>query len=378
MDPKKKYELFRLSKNFCVVPWTNFELFTNGDVKTCSVGSTFLGNVKETEITKILNGKELKKIREDMLADKDHPNCAWCKHRTIDDENFKYLRDHYNSRLENEDINYLDTDSFNLRFVDLHWSNICNLRCIMCNPKQSSLIAKDEEVFFEKIDANNIGKIEKLIIDNQNKLKEIYLSGGEPFYIPHNISLLEKIQNTEIPLRINTNMQWNKNNKLFEILKDKFKNVELTMSVDALGAKFNYIRNGATWEKFVDNVNFVKSNTNFHLRINSIFSVINAIDVAKVVDFFYNKDITDITINILRRPPSLDARNYPVHKKDIIVTQLNRCIESISPEHVNLIANLKNCISQIRLDAKENYEQTLTKITRKHKTKWQDIFQDLI
>ena len=47
MDPKTKYKLFKQSKNFCVVPWTNFELYTNGNVKTCSVGHTNMGNIND-------------------------------------------------------------------------------------------------------------------------------------------------------------------------------------------------------------------------------------------------------------------------------------------------------------------------------------------
>ena len=68
--------------------------------------------------------------------------------------------------------------------------------------------------------------------------------GGEPFYIPHNVKLLSLLKNKEVPLRINTNMHWNNNNKLYKILKD-FKNVQLTMSADSIEEKFNYIRNSS-------------------------------------------------------------------------------------------------------------------------------------
>ena len=81
-----------------------------------------------------------------MLDNKADKNCTWCLHRTIEDDDFFYLRDHYNARLIDEDIDYLDANNFDLRFIDLHWSNICNLRCVMCWPQQSSLIAKDEKL----------------------------------------------------------------------------------------------------------------------------------------------------------------------------------------------------------------------------------------
>ena len=175
IDPKKKYNLFRQNKNFCVVPWTNFELYTNGDVRTCSVGGTRLGNINKTSIHDILAGDKLTNIRKNMLDNKADKNCTWCVHRTIEDDNFSYLRDHYNSRLIDEDIDYLDTNNFDLRFIDLHWSNICNLRCVMCWPQQSSLIAKDQKVITASVDKKNIHTIIDMIKQNQKNLKEIII-----------------------------------------------------------------------------------------------------------------------------------------------------------------------------------------------------------
>ena len=379
IDPKKKYNLFRQNKNFCVVPWTNFELYTNGDVRTCSVGGTRLGNINKTSIHDILAGDKLTNIRKNMLDNKADKNCTWCVHRTIEDDNFSYLRDHYNSRLIDEDIDYLDTNNFDLRFIDLHWSNICNLRCVMCWPQQSSLIAKDQKVITASVDKKNIHTIINMIKQNQKNLKEIYLSGGEPFYIPYNTLLLDQLENTNIPLRINTNMHWKKNNKLFKILTKKFKDVQLTMSVDALGDKFDYIRNGANWNRFISNLKYVRDNTDFEIRINSIFSVMNAIDIDKVVNFFYHdQKIKDITINILHRPTPIDAKNYPTEKKTDIIQKLENCLETLSKEDINLINNIKNCIMQIKLPKQEDYNETLDNITKRHKTNWQEMFTDLV
>ena len=249
----------------------------------------------------------------------------------------------------------------------------------MCWPQQSSLIAKDEKVVTASVNKKNINMIIDMIKKNQSNLKEIYLSGGEPFYIPYNTVLLEQLENTDIPLRINTNMHWQKNNKLFKILCKKFKNVQLTMSVDALGSKFNYIRNGANWNKFISNLKYVRDNTDFDIRVNSIFSVMNAIDVDKVVNFFYHKEnIKDITINILHRPAPIDAKNYPTEKKAEIIKKLEQCLKTLAKEDTNLINNIKNCIMQIKLPKQENYISTLNNITKRHTTKWQEMFKDLV
>ena len=379
MDPKKKVNLFKTNKNFCVVPWTNFEIFTNGDIKTCSAGKETFGNVNETDIMEILTkNPTLKRIKTNMLNDRPDSNCVECQHRSINEENFSYLRDHYNPKIIKEDIDYENIENFDMRFIDLHWSNICNLKCIMCDANQSSLIAKAENVFISPVKKESMEKINQMVIKNQTLIKEIYMSGGEPFYIPYNHILLKQITNKDIPIRINTNMHWKPNNKLFQIVKT-FNNVQLTMSADALYDKFNYIRNGSNWDTFMKNLRFVKQNTNFDIRVNMIFSVINAIDICNLIKFFYfEEQIQDITINTLHRPKEIDSRNYPSNKKEKIVNDIKELINTISTKHINLINNLKNCINQIQLDNEYEYNNCLDSITKSHTKKWQLVFKDLV
>lgn len=379
MDSKTKYKLFKQSKNFCVVPWTTFELFTNGNIKTCGIGKTKFGNINNNSITNILTSEKMQTLKQNMLDDIPNPNCVMCQHRRIDDnhKNFTYLKDHYNSRIIHEDVDYSDIKNFDMRFIDLHWSNICNLRCVMCHPDQSSLIAKDENIIIPEINNENIKQITKMILDKQWQMKEIYMSGGEPFYIPHNVTLLSQLENKEIPLRINTNMHWLKTNKLYKILQT-YKNVQLTMSADGLEEQFEYIRSGSKWETFINNLQMIKKDTNFGIRINTIFSVINAKALPNLLDYFYSTlDIKDITINLVIDPKELDAINYPENKKQNIIDNLYQALDKIAIEHTNLRNNIKNCIKHIAQPKTHSYIEYLNHMTRKNTKPWIEVFKDL-
>jgi radical SAM protein with 4Fe4S-binding SPASM domain len=378
MNPKKKYHLFKSNKSFCVVPWTNFEVYTNGDIKTCSMGGETLGNINNQDIEDILQSDTIKRIKSNMLENKPDKNCVSCYHRSIEDKNFSYLRDHYNKLLLKADVDYENIETFDMHCIDLHWSNICNLRCIMCNPQQSSLIAKDEKEIITPVNKKSVEKIIQMTVKNQAKIKEIYLSGGEPFYIPYNVQLLKQLENKDVPLRINTNMQWKKTNPLLQVLKN-FNNVQLTMSADAVGDKFNYIRNGADWNLFCNNLEYIKNNTNFSIRVNTIFSIINADCIDSLIDYFYNQmNITDMTINLVYVPNAMDPRNYPAGKKTNIISKLQKIKKTISNEHTNLLNNLENCIMQISLENIKDYVPTLDHVTKKHKTNWRQVFVDLV
>ena len=58
MDHKKKYHLFKDNKNFCAVPWNGFEIFPTGDIKTCAMGQTTLGNVHQNTVSEILQSDQ--------------------------------------------------------------------------------------------------------------------------------------------------------------------------------------------------------------------------------------------------------------------------------------------------------------------------------
>lgn len=377
MDHKKKYHLFKDNKNFCAVPWNGFEIFPTGDIKTCAMGQTTLGNVHQNTVSEILQSDQAISIKQNMLDNKADKNCVLCHHRYADNDEFTYLRDHYNKLLVKQDVNYLDVNEFKLNTIDLHWSNICNLRCVMCNPRQSSLIAKDEDFDLQPINDDTIETITKMVLDNQYNMQELYLSGGEPFYIPHNVRLLKRIENKDIHMRINTNMQWIENNPLLKVLLD-YKNVLLTMSADAVGEKFEYIRNGSKWKLFADNIEYIKSKTNFDLRVNTIFSIINADSICDLIEYFYfDQGIQDITINLLYEPEPLDARNYPESKKQDIVTKLTEMKERIGIANRNLSNNIQNCIMQIQLPNQYPYEDKMDALTTRHGKDWRKVFTDL-
>ena len=64
MDPKKKYNLFKENKNFCAMPWNGFEVYPTGQIKTCSMGQTYLGNLHQQKIGDILRSDKMKKIKQ--------------------------------------------------------------------------------------------------------------------------------------------------------------------------------------------------------------------------------------------------------------------------------------------------------------------------
>ena len=88
-------------------------------------------------------------------------------------------------------------------------------------------------------------QLKQYVFDNVHRLKNIYLAGGEPLLMNENQELLQLLleSNRDVNIRVNSNLS-NIDTKVGKLLQ-KFENVHWTVSVEATGDRYNYIRHGA-------------------------------------------------------------------------------------------------------------------------------------
>jgi radical SAM protein with 4Fe4S-binding SPASM domain len=378
MDPRKKFWLFKQSQHFCAVPWNHFEVWSNGDIRTCSKGSSF-GNINETDIEDILTSDNIKSIKDDLLADKLNKNCSGCHALTTPGVHYD-LRNHYNPMFKSFNIDYENNQLFELHGIDLHWNNTCNFKCVYCNSAQSSLIAEEQKIPVRKSSTENIDKIIEMIVKNQYVMKEIYFSGGEPLLIKYNATLLAQIQNKELPLRVNSNISVaNDNNAVFAEIK-KFKNVLWTVSAESNGDRFNYMRNGGSWAGFINNLENIKK-LGHNIRLNSVFFIGSLATIFDNIEYFIvNHGVTDITINQLSGHSYLRARNAGSDLKEKTLVRLEKLLTSglITPES-NSYYNILRCQKELQLPADDNtgYIEYFDHLDHLRNTNWRSVFSEL-
>ena len=379
MNPKKKFFLFHQSRHFCSVPWNHFEIFSDGNLRTCSKGSSF-GNINQQPLDSILQSDNIKHIKQDLLNDVLNNNCKGCHQLSTGSEHFD-LRNHYNPMFKQFDIDYEDISAFELNGIDLHWDNTCNFRCIYCNPKQSSLIAQEQGIPNIRTDQDNIDKVIDLVVKNQNTMKEIYLSGGEPLLVKHNAKMLSKISNTNLPIRINSNLSLiSDTNPVVSELR-RFKNVLWTVSADNQGARFEYVRNGGSWDKFLQNLNTVKQ-FGHQVRLNMVWCVSNVNDMFDTVRYFIEQHgITDITVNQLEKHAYLQARHAPESVKQHSLAKLNELLSSgLISEKSNTWYNIARCGHELNnTDSDPNgYMAYFDRLDHLRGTNWRTVFPELV
>ena len=172
------------------------------------------------------------------------------------------LRNHYNALYKDLELQETPT------VMDLDFSNLCNLQCIMCGPDRSSQWAKelgDKTVLNIAHD-----KIHELSNISHN-IKHITIQGGEPSIMPEFLQYFEYLEANDLISKIEidciTNLT-NTNNKFYDFLY-KFKTVNLNASIDAYGLVNNYIRYPSKFEKIEENlISLADKNLQVNLQIS--------------------------------------------------------------------------------------------------------------
>lgn len=275
--------------------------------------------MKNGDLNYVWNSNEMQSIRKAFLDGKEPEECKWC----WDEEHAGVVsfRQTYNNRLY--DIKTDSTIADPPKIYDLKLSNVCNLKCRMCSPQASSLIAKEENIdnpylYSEKI----IGTPNEDIFFNEwlPYMQELELTGGEPFFSSENKILLQKISKTEyaknIRVLITTNgMFYDK--KLLESLTH-FKIVNFSFSIDDVGERLEYQRYGSDWKKIQNNLLNIKNNyQNFRVYIYRTVNIFNIWHLEDLDQFCIDNNIK-IGDGLLHEPEEFCIQNVPDYIKDMI------------------------------------------------------------
>ena len=378
MTPKRKFFLFKQSDHFCSVPWNHIKVDMEGNITTCVNGEVLLGNIHADTIENILLNPKLSLIKTNLVNDVVDTNCKRCQAEELHETDYKFLRNLYNPLFKSSEVDYDDANSFVLGGIDLHWSSICDLKCITCWEKQSSSIAIEMSKPILHTTNKAADQLIAYIVANQQHLREIYLSGGEPTLIKHNLKLLQKLdKNQNFTIRINTNLMFEKTNQIINELL-KFPKVLMTISADAMGDRFDYIRRGASWDKFLANLDWL-SNTHVDLRLNSVFFIASAPTLVETQEFFYKTyGITDFTINqCIMDHPDLASRNLKQEVKSECLAKLKQHQENFK-ENKNLYSQLSNCILELEQIPVKSYKEYFNQIDNLAGTDWKLTFPELV
>ena len=177
--------------------------------------------------------------------------------------------------------------------VEINLSNLCNLKCAICNPKFSSRWLSDAK-HFKEFDQNgfydtpdkSVKDISKHI--DWHSVRYLHFNGGEPLLNnQHMRYLMRVIQQDQTEVYYNTNGTQRVSDDVFNIWTN-FARVKLIFSIDDVGERFEYQRYPAKWQEVENNLLWYQQQApdNVIFGINRTVSHFNKPYLAELDDWF--------------------------------------------------------------------------------------------
>jgi uncharacterized Fe-S cluster-containing radical SAM superfamily protein len=318
---------------FCPIPWTGFMYNFNGTVKNCIRSSHQLptiGNLCDNTIEEILHGEANLAVQQSILESKQVPSCHTCYDLECGKAGLDIISDRifYIRELRKQPLDTYQLGNFDLKTIDIRWSNTCNFACTYCSPDFSSKWTKELNVSHTLPSDKQLGALKQYVFDRAEQLEHVYLAGGEPLLMKQNLELLDLLKqvNPDVHLRINTNLSKTGTN-IFERICE-FENVHWTISGETMGKQFNYIRYGGKWEDWLENLNLINQ-LGHKISFNMLYYMLNYKSLFNTVDFLLDQGYhpNSFIIGNLLTPEYLNIRHLPTDALQYVKTELQDRID---------------------------------------------------
>lgn len=270
----------------CAAFWKHTNIRNNNKIYPCcrykTPVATFDGNVEG-----ILHSEVYNELRQaDYLE-----GCSKCYYEEAQGK--ESLRERFNAEYE--------TDTVELKYLELGLDNICNLTCDGCFGDFSSEWSKIENP--DKPSSYHVRSTKDF--DNvPDTVDKILFLGGEPLMTSRHLKVLSLVENKESTSVIyNTNGTFLLDIETQEVLK-AFKSVKFILSIDGYDDLNDKVRSGSKWSdilKFIDQIKQLQ----FELSVNSVLHINNWQGIVELEQFVNSLEV-EWTVNVLTYPKHLD------------------------------------------------------------------------
>lgn len=332
------------SPTFCAIPFVSVMVNTDGSIHPCCMIKGHHSQLKKTDGTKYTikdnlneawNSQEMRRMRMSMINGDKLEGCNICylQEQSGRTSNREYSNAEWTNKLSDSEINRRVDQAilsggeidFNIAYLDLRLGNLCNLKCRMCSPYNSSQIAKEhleleqKDAAYKVVWADTFGKFNPAfndiqewfdkdilwdqVIDMIPNLKKVYMTGGEPTLISNNFKFMQECidrNRKDIVLFFNTNCT--NVNKKFTNLISQFDRVNINASLDGVGEINDYIRAPSNWNQISKNVEILAQMPNVHLGVTptvQVYNIFNLVEILKWVDDLNKKYRSRIFVDFL-------------------------------------------------------------------------------
>lgn len=344
-------------------PWAEHHVTVSstGVMSTCCMSVPVIDartgqpySIKTHTISQAYNSAEFNSIRQNLRNGVKDKNCDHCwlqeeqGERSLRQDTVPEYQEVYNSG-----------KTSGLLTVQLDLSNQCNLKCRTCSPRDSSMWVKEHYdlnedhqglklIEFQKTFNVSLHKEYEFFEDFKNNvipsLVIVRFQGGEPFLIKRQWemidSMIESGHSKDILLGYHTNGTiWNQD---IEHKLSKFNEVNICISIDDIGHRFEYLRHPANWSQVANNIEQMLSwrsqdPNSRDFSVNVVITPYNLLTISELLDYFSARQVP-VKLHPTSTPNHFSISNIPEDIKDRFLKKLQSIM--LDDEIENVIAVL--------------------------------------
>jgi MoaA/NifB/PqqE/SkfB family radical SAM enzyme len=344
------------SKTFCMHPFTGLATREDGAIKACC-RSHPVGNIQCQSLEEVWNNNTMKRIRKQVLNGERPAECEPCF--SLEDKGVESLRQrHISGVIPEARINLYPNaltalkDDFTMPFeiptMEIKLNNLCNLKCRMCNPTDSTSWNDWDQVeeFYTKEKNFVVTSIKDLNLVNKPYLdkfedtdnwwasfekllphfRRVEFAGGEPLMDPQHYKILDMLApyGDQIEIKYATNLTTlGKSNRTIWQYWPKFKSVAVNVSIDGIGDSYEYVRGNASWAELINNIKQVQTIPNVSRIVGAVaVQVSNVLVLDKMIKYFLDDLGIVFYTNMVQYPNVLSAQCLPFDLRDLAIKRL--------------------------------------------------------
>jgi sulfatase maturation enzyme AslB (radical SAM superfamily) len=334
-------------------PFTGLATREDGAIKICC-RSQPIGWIQDASLESTWNNTEMQKVRRQVLNNERPDVCKPCFE--LEDQGVESLRQrHINGVIPESRINlYPNTVlqeimPFEFPTMEIKLNNLCNLKCRMCNPLDSTSWQDWDVVkpFYVKENNYLVPTVEGLVRkpgqyigpfdDSDNwwndfekllpHFRRVEFAGGEPLMDPQHYKILDMLK----PYGKNIELKYATNGTTLGITKGRtiydywphFRSIAVNVSLDGIHDVYNYIRTNSDFNEVERNIQEIKKIANIS-RVVGAFTAqaCNILQTAECIDYFINKMGIIFYSHRVSYPNVLSAQVLPKPLKELAISRL--------------------------------------------------------
>lgn len=385
-------------------PFTGLATREDGAITACC-RSHPVGFIQKNSLEEIWNNDTMKRIRKSVLTNIRPPECEPCF--SLEDQGVVSLRKrHISNAMPESRINLypnaLDAlkDDYSMPFelptIELKLNNLCNLKCRMCHPMDSTswndwnvvkeYYKKEGNIMYAIVEEHNLetkphldqfqdspewwASLEKLL----PHFRRVEFAGGEPLMDPQHYRILDMLApyGNQIEIKYATNLSMlGKSNRTIWQYWPKFKSVAVNVSIDGIGSSYEYVRGNASWAELINNIKQIQTIPNISRIVGAVtVQVSNVLVLDKIIEYFLDDLGIVFHTHRVEYPKLLSAQVLPRELQVLAITRLRAINERL--EEFKMIKQYPELLAYTRGQIQDNINYLMA---RDQSDRWQDCVE---